>query len=147
MDTIDATTLQVGFGIFFILLVLFVLFLRKISVGDIMTPPPSPHSPLRQRIANKATRKTVRQKAAQPSPPQSAFPTIQKSTPLVTQDKPIFGMDRKKVNSAGKVISAIGAIMIFAPLPDAFTVPGMVVAYVGYMIAKASAPPKEKKKR
>ena len=144
MDTIDLTTLQVGFGIFFILLVFFVLFLRKISVGDIMTPPPPPHSPLRQRIVNKTTQKFASQKAAQPAPPQSAFPTMQKSTPLTTQDKPILGMDRKKVNVAGKVISAIGVVMIFAPLPDGFAVPSMIIAYVGYMIAKASAPPKEK---
>ena len=64
---------------------------------------------------------------------------------LSAQDKPILGMERKKVNTVGKVISAIGVVMIFAPLPDGFAVPSMIIAYVGYIIAKASAPPKEKK--
>ena len=144
MDTLDTTTLQIGFGIFFILLILFVLFLRKISVGDIMTPPPPPRSPIRQKLTKQTTRKSSSQKAIPPAPLQSAFPTAQKSTLLATQDKPFLGMDRKKVNAAGKVISAIGAITLFA-LPDSFTVPSMVIVYAGYMLAKASAPPKEKK--
>ena len=145
MDTLDANTLQIGFGIFFILVMLFVLFLRKSSVGDIMTPPPPPRSPIRPKTVNKTTRKFASQKVAQSASPQSAFPTAPKSTLLTTQDKPILGMKRKKVNTAGKIIAAIGAIMLFAPLPESFTVPSMVVAYIGYMIIKASAPPKEKK--
>ena len=145
MDTLDVTTLQIGFGILFILLVLLILFLRKISVGDIMTPPPPPRSSLQQKIVNQIDQQFAHQKTNQTVSPQSAFPTAQKSTLLPTQDKPIFGMERKKVNTAGKVISAIGVIMLFAPLPDDYTVPSMVIAYIGYMIAKASAPPKEKK--
>ena len=147
MDTLDANTLQIGFGIFFILLFLFVLFLRKSSISDIMTPPPPPRSPIRQKLIKQTTKKFASQKATSPAPSQSAFPAAQKSTLLTAQDKPILGMDRKKVNTAGKVIGIIGMIMIFAPLPDGFAVPSMVVAYAGYMIAKASAPPKEKKKK
>ena len=146
MDTLDTTTLQIGFGILFILLMLFVLFLRKISVGDIMTPPPPPRSSPQQKIVNQIDGKFARQKTSQTASPQSAFPTVAKSTTFATQDKPILGMERKKVNTFGKIIGAIGAIMLFAPLPDSFTVPSMVVAYIGYMIVKASAPPKEKKK-
>ena len=146
MDTLDANTLQIGFGILFILLMFLVLYLRKISVGDIMTPPPPPRSPIQQKLFKQTNQKIASQKAAPPAPSQSAFPTASKPTLLTTQDKPILGMDRKKVNTAGKVIGAIGAIMLFAPLPESFTVPSMVVAYIGYMIVKASAPPKAKKK-
>ncbi|OQX63538.1 MAG: hypothetical protein B5M51_04950 [Anaerolinea sp. 4484_236] len=145
MDTIDATTLQIGFGIFFTLVIMFVLFLRKISVGDIMTPPPSARSSARQQRINKIDPQFAPQKTALPSP-QPVIPTTQKPKTPAEPGKPILGMDRKKVNIAGKVIGAIGAIMLFAPLPESFMVPSMAIAYIGYMIVKASAPPKKKKK-
>ncbi|NQU31590.1 MAG: hypothetical protein HQ525_13065, partial [Anaerolineae bacterium] len=65
-------------------------------------------------------------------------------TSNISGKKPGFNLDRKTINNIGKILGAVGAIMLFAPLPASFNNISIGIAFLGYLIAKATAPPKKK---
>jgi len=136
MDTLSANDLNFFFGIFLVFMVLFVLFLRKISVDDLMTPPPAQKKPIiQQKSASLAPKPEISVPAARANYP----PKPEKN--LTTSSS---GWTRAKVNSVAKIAVFIGVILIFAPLPDFFSTIGTGLAFLGYLVARASAPPKSK---
>ena len=127
------STLLVGFISFAVLLLLGVIIWRKLSVKDIFD---DISSPFKGGLS-----------PAQKNSPFSAkstnSPFSAKSTNSLGE-KPAFNIDRKTINNIGKIIGAIGAIMLFAPLPPSYNNISLGIAFLGYLIAKATAPPKKK---
>ena len=54
-------------------------------------------------------------------------------------------LKRQRVYKIAKVISALGIITLFVPLPETYKIIGLVAVFLGSMVSKAFAPPKEKK--
>jgi len=119
------STLLVVFIAFAVLFLLGAGILRKLSVRDIFDNIP---------LSSEAGISTSMDKS-----PYSAKGT------KTLGEKSAFKLDRKAINNIGKILVTIGAIMLFAPLPDSFTTYGMGIAFLGYLIVKATAPPKKKK--
>lgn len=118
------STLQIAFISFAVLLLLGAVVLRKLSVRDIFDDiPSSPEAGFNASIEKS------------PFSPKAA-------TSL--GEKPAFKLDRKGINNIGKILTAIGAIMLFAPLPESFTNIGIGIAFLGYLIMKATATQKKK---
>jgi hypothetical protein len=136
MDILSPNTLVTLFGIFIFLLMILVLFLRKISVDDLLTPPPATRKPIIQRSGAPIS-------AQSPTPSSaSAFP---RPTPAATNNtNPGGGLTREKLNLIAKIVGGLGLVLLFAPLPKTFSSIGTGMAFLGYLVAKASAPPKKK---
>lgn len=118
------STLLIVFISFAVLLLIGAVFLRKLSVRDIFDDIP---------LSPKAGFNTSLEKS-----PFSAKNTISLG------EKPAFKLDRKTINNIGKILGVIGAIMLFAPLPASLNNISIGIAFLGYLIAKATAPPKKK---
>jgi len=127
------STLFVVFVSFATLLLLGVIIWRKLSVKDIFD---DISSPFKGGLS-----------PAQKNSPFSAkstnSPFSAKSTKSLGE-KPGFKLDRKTINIIGKIMGAVGAIMLFAPLPASYNNFSLGIAFLGYLIAKATAPPKKK---
>jgi len=122
------STLLIAFVSFIAILLVVAVILRKMSVRDIFDDVSSPI-------------------ATRPSPsPKLVAPQIkQKAFSGVGQEKNRnFNLDRKTFNIIGKTLGIIGMIMLFAPLPESFNNFSLGMAFLGYLLAKATAPPKKK---
>lgn len=82
--------------------------------------------------------------------PQKPLPTVRKarlspaSTSIgVGKEKPAFEFNRKKLNMIGKVLTAIGAVLIFAPLPSSLDSVGFGVAFIGYILTRFTSQAKK----
>ncbi|MBT3322001.1 MAG: hypothetical protein HN392_06910 [Anaerolineae bacterium] len=76
--------------------------------------------------------------------PAFAEPTKKPVLLNAGQEKSSFKIGRKEINTIGKILGAVGGIILFAPLPDSYTNFALGLAFVGYMIIKATATPKKK---
>jgi len=119
------STLLIVFVSFAVLLLIGAVVMRKLSVRDVFDDIP---------LSPKAGIFTSREKS-----PYSAKATSSLG------DKPAFKLDRKRINTIGKIMGAVGVIMLFAPLPASLNNISLGIAFLGYLIVKATAPPKKKK--
>ncbi len=117
------TTLLIVFISFAVILLIGAMILRSISVKDVLQEEKKT-SPLVQS----------------PSP----FQTSQNTQSGATKEKKAFKLDRKTLNNIGKICGTVGAIMLFAPLPESFNGFALGLAAIGYLLVKATAPPKGK---
>ena len=118
------STLLIVFISFSIFLMIGAVILRKISVRDIFSEVDAPSS----------MRK----------PPPFSEPIKQSSALGVNQDNKAFKLNRKSINNIAKILGAIGAIILFSPLSESFGGLGMILAFLGYLVVKATAEPKKK---
>ncbi len=116
--------LLIGFISFVVFLFVGAMILRSISVKDVLQE-------------EKKTSPFVQS----PSP----FQTSQNMQNGAKQKKKAFKLDRKTLNNIGKICGAVGAIMFFAPLPESFNGFALGLAAIGYLLVKATEPPKGKK--
>ena len=118
------TTLLIGFISFAAFLLVGAMILRSISVKDVL-----------------------QEEKKQPPIVQNSFPfQTQQNTQIKTmQEKKSFRLDRKTLNNIGKICGAVGAIILFSPLPESFNGFALGLAGIGYLLVRATAPPKKKK--
>ena len=132
-----------AFGVFFVIMIILALFLRKISVDDIFKDTPQSRQPdLFKNVKTNAL--------PAPRSPKVTADSLQQmlqKQPKITTSPNIQTVNDKRAttNKIGKGLSALGVIMLILPLPDSFMLPSMGMIYVGYLITRASAPPKKKK--
>ncbi|MBT3313221.1 MAG: hypothetical protein HN390_01270 [Anaerolineae bacterium] len=117
------TTLLIGFISFAVFLLIGVMILRSISVKDVLQE----------------------EKTSLMVQASSPFQTQQNTQNGAMQEKKTFKLDRKTLNNIGKVCGTVGAIMLFAPLPESYNGFALGLAAIGYLLVKATAPPKGKK--
>ncbi|MCP4139207.1 MAG: hypothetical protein GY755_02760 [Chloroflexi bacterium] len=117
------TTLLIGFISFAVFLFIGAMILRNISVEDILQEEKK-HSAIGQNL--------------------SPFKTQKNTQTGEMQERKPFRLDRETLNNIGKIFGTVGAIMIFAPLPQFFNRIGLGLAVVGYFLVKATVPPKKK---
>lgn len=120
-------TLLFAFSSFVILVLIVAVILRKISVRDVFDDD-SPSF------------------ATRPSNLQKAFPSpIKQSVSSgASFEKKGFALDRQTTYKIAKALSTIGIIVLFVPLPEGYKIFGLGLAFLGSMVAKATAPPKKK---
>lgn len=126
--------LLLAFVTFVIVLLISVLILRQMSVRDIFPNSSSPFS------SSASPAQNLSQKNISPSAKK------QSASGTTSIDDKTFKFDRKAVNNLGKVLGAVGAIMIFAPLPESMTNISLGIAFLGYLLVRFSAPPKTTQK-
>jgi len=124
------STLLIAFVAFIFFVLIIAVIVRKISVRDIFENTSSPV--------------TMR-----PPSFEKAFPAPikQSDSPRSSLDKKNFNLDREKTHKVAKALSTIGIIILFIPLPDAYKIVGLGMAFLGSMLAKATAPKKKKTSR
>lgn len=130
----DENLLLVAFIVFAVLIILIALFLRARTVDDVISDNGF------SSISDMPFDDNL----------QKGLPAVQKKGDLSTptaigtgKNKPAFKLNRKNLNSIGKVLTAIGAVMIFAPLPDGLDSIGFGAAFIGYMLTRFTNQPKE----
>lgn len=130
----DENLLIVAFIVFAVLLVLIALFLRARTVDDIISDQgfssisdmPFDAKPLKSLPA-------VQQTGLSSAPTSIG----------AGKEKPAFELSRKNLNTIGKVLAAIGAVLIFAPLPSPLDSVGFGVAFIGYILTRFTNQPKK----
>ena len=125
MSEVTNLTFLMIFTIFTIIMIIIVLFMRKMSIDDIVDESKSAFL-IEQSSAFSGQIKEI------------------KPLSLPQQGKKDFKLDRKMLNNISKILGAVGAILIFAPLPDSFSGLGILIAFIGYILNKATADPKKK---
>ena len=118
------TTLLIGFISFAAFLLVGAMILRSISVKDVLQEEKK-QPPIMQN--------------------SSPFQTQQNTQIKTMQEKKSFRLDRKTLNNIGKICGTVGAIMLFSPLPESFNGFALGLAGIGYLLVRATAPPKKKK--
>ncbi len=125
----DETVLLTAFIAFAILFVVLAFVLRKMTVQDFFDD----------------------RSSSLPSFSEQKLPSFapaEKNTPKVNSTlEKNFKFDREGINKIGKALGIIGTIMLFAPLPSSLDGVSLGIAFLGYMIAKFSSPPKGNKKK
>ncbi len=119
------STLLIVFVSFSLFLIIGVIVLRKISVWDIFDDV-NPPSLVTEKSSFSESRK-------------------QSATFGANQENEEGDIKRKNINNIAKTLGVVGAIMLFAPLPSFWNNIGIGLAFLGYLVAKASAEPKKKK--
>ena len=119
-------TLLTAFIVFTILLFFVTVMVRRINVrnvseDDSLFPSPS-----------------IAQKKSHSRNDYKVFPTS-------SLNEKNSALKRQRVYKTAKIISTLGIIALFAPLPETYKIIGLVAVFLGSMVSKAFAPPKEKK--
>lgn len=125
MSEVANLTFLIIFTIFTIMMIIIAIFIRKMSVDDVFDKSKSPF------FIEKSSVFSGQIKQSKPSS-------------LSQQGKKDFNLDRKMLNNIGKILMTIGAILIFVPLPDPFNGFGIPIAFIGYILNKATADLKKK---
>ena len=131
----DEQVLVIAFVAFVVLVTIIALVLRNAAVDDIFSDN-KPDSMTDMPFSDKP-------KGLSSVMSKNSLPST--SSTGLAGDKPAFELNRVNINKIGKIIGAIGAVMIFAPLPDALDGVSFGVAFLGYMMARFTNPPKEPK--
>lgn len=131
----DDQVLVIAFVGFAVLVTIVVFVLRNAAVDDIFSdnkPDSMTDMPFSDKFKGFSS---VRQKNNLPSTSPTGL----------AGDKPAFELNRANLNKVGKVLGAVGAVMIFAPLPDALDGISFGIAFLGYIMARFTNQPKEQK--
>lgn len=130
MFPIDENILLIAFIAFAIFVVLGAFILRRMTVDDIFSD---------DKVSSIA---------------DTAFddrPIKQLSSGHVTigsdVDRSGSPLTRENINKLAKVLTAIGTVMIFAPLPESVDGLGFGLAFIGYLLTRATNQPKEKQNK
>ena len=121
------STLLIAFVSFGVLLIVVAIIVRKISVRDIFDDDSSSSPFARQRSAF----------------PKNMGAEINPQSATAKKDN-IFSFNKENINKFSKVLSVIGAIILFTPTPDSLKIFGLGMVFLGSMLGKATAPPKKK---
>ncbi len=125
----NETVLLTAFIAFAILLLILAFILRKLTVQDFFDNTSSP-------APSYAQRKLPSFEAQKNNTPKAS------STPVDRGLK----FDREGINKIAKIVGVVGTVMLFAPLPSSLDGVGLGLAFIGYMVAKFTTPPKDKQK-
>ena len=120
-------TLITAFVIFTMFLFFAAVFLRKMNMRDVFD----------DNVSSPFEKSSILQRR---------FSTRIKNPALSTlsQKKKSSTDDRQKVYKIAKLISTLGIIVLFIPLPEVYRFVGLAFAFIGSMVAKVTAPPKIK---
>lgn len=130
----DQQVLLIAFAIFTVIILGVALVLRSKSVDDIFSDK-SPSFSMPSLPVSDMAQKTVSQKNV----------SVPRNT-SIGADRPAFELNRQNINKLGKILGAIGAVMIVAPLPSNLDGLSFGIAFVGYILARFSNPPRDQKK-
>lgn len=127
----DPNLLKSAFAIFIVFMVILAFILRRMAVDDIFSD-------------DKAT--SFSDTAFKSNSMRDVLPTSMKESFSATTAREIGAgntieqsfFTKENINKVGKVLGAIGAVMIFAPLPDSLDGIGFGVAFLGYILANAT---------
>ena len=78
---------------------------------------------------------------------RDSFPSSRKTSKaptLSSKTKSSPSLGREKTHKIAKILSVVGAIILFTPTPESFKVFGIGLAFLGSMVAKATAPKQNK---
>ena len=131
----DENLLLIAFAVFGVLVLIVALVLRKMTVDDIFSDDkasPMSASPFPDRV-----------KDTLPAAPKNTLAPA--GAPRSGIDTPTFALNRQTINKIGKILSAVGTIMIIAPLSSSWDGVAFGILFVGYLLARFTNPPKEQK--
>ena len=133
----DAQVLLIAFIIFILITMIVVLIFRRMTVDDIFSDE-SPSFAASGTSFDNRLKKTATRPATQSFQPAS--------TSIQTKQQPSFELNRQNLNKWGKILGAVGAVMIVLPLPSALDGLSFGIAFVGYIMARFTTPIREKPK-
>ena len=125
--------LWVAFAAFALIVLVVAFVFRKTMVDDIFSDESPSFSAIDSSLSNKIK--------------STAVPIAKSSASLGNsgQQNPVFTLNRQNLSKLGKILAAIGTVMIFAPLPSSLDGLSFGIAFFGYILTRFSAPPKVQK--
>ncbi len=120
----NESTLLIAFISFVTLLLVVSIIVRKMSVQDIFD--------------NDSTSYTAQSLTL----PMSKRIQLNSSKSPAREEKS-FNLNRENIYKFGRALSIIGAIILFTPTPESIKAFGLGMASLGWILSKATAPPKK----
>jgi len=140
-NMMDENLLLVAFTIFTVLVILLAIFFRTKSVDDIFSDDKA--SSISETAFSDKPRSLWSGTSQKSLSPASSMSTNNR---LGTGSaNPVsFRLNRENINKIGKILGAVGVVLLFIPLPDAFDGIALGAAMIGWLIAKMTDQPKAK---
>ncbi len=131
----DDQILLIAFVAFVVIVLVVALIFRKAMVDDVFSDESPSFSASDAPFSSKVKNTIL--------PTTKSVPMSQNT--VIGSDKPSFVLNRQNLNTLGKIIGAVGAVMIFAPLPSSLEGISFGIAFIGYILVRFTAAPKTQK--